>query len=259
MMPAYFFAHGAPSLVIEDHAYTQYLKSFASTLPARPKGIVLFSAHYESPVQEVGAPETYGTVYDFSGFPDELYQMTYPAPGAPELAAEIAGLLSDANVPSRLNAVRGLDHGAWAVLKLIFPEADIPVVALSVNRHRTNREQYELGRAIGQLRERDILVIGSGGVVHNLRRISWGAGPDAIAPWALEFDRWMEERLTAWNTEELFQYEQLAPHAELAVPTNEHFIPLLLAMGSADADRQARLLHRSYQWGSLSLTAWQFG
>ncbi|MEO3945892.1 class III extradiol ring-cleavage dioxygenase [Gorillibacterium sp. CAU 1737] len=258
MMPSFFFAHGAPSLVIENHEYTQFLKQLASQLPEKPKGIVIFSAHYESLMQEVGSVDTYGTIYDFSGFPDEMYRMTYPAPGDKPLANRVSELLSGSGVASRLDSERGLDHGSWAVLKLIFPEADIPVVALSVNRHLTNQQQYEIGRALGKLREEGILIIGSGGIVHNLRRLAWGSGPDHIETWASEFDKWIEEHLTSWNTEELFRYEELAPNARMAVPTSEHFIPLLLAMGSGDSNRQAKLLHRSYQLGSLSLTAWQF-
>lgn len=259
MIPSYFFAHGAPSLVIEDHEYTRFLKQFAATLPRKPKGIVIFSAHWESREQQVGAAERHGTIYDFSGFPDALYHMTYPAPGDASLSARVASLLSGAGIDNRLDSERGLDHGSWAVLKLIFPDADIPVVALSVNRYLSNAEQYAIGKALGELREQDILIIGSGGIVHNLRQIKWGAGADTVDAWALEFDRWIQERLEKWDAGELFRYEELAPHASRAVPTNEHFIPLLLAMGSGDANREARLLHRSYQWGSLSLAGWQFG
>jgi len=258
MMPSYFFAHGGPSLIIEDHDYTRFLKQFAGKLPRKPKGIVIFSAHWESLAQEVGSVATHETIYDFFGFPDELYRMTYPAPGDASLSAQVSTLLTDSGIANRLDTRRGLDHGAWAVLKLIFPDADIPVVALSVNRHLTNRQQYEIGKALGKLREQDILIIGSGGIVHNLRRISWGAGPDSVEPWASEFDKWIEGRLASWNTDELFRYEELAPNARLAVPTSEHFIPLLLAMGSGDTSREAKLLYRSYQLGSLSLAAWQF-
>ncbi|MEF2966711.1 class III extradiol ring-cleavage dioxygenase [Paenibacillus sp. M1] len=258
MMPAYFLAHGAPSLVIEDHDYSRFLRQFASSLPVKPKGIVIFSAHWESAVQQVSSVETYETIYDFYGFPDEMYRMTYPAPGDAALSRQVSAMLDGAGIPNRPDTGRGLDHGAWAVLKLAFPGADIPVVALSVNRHLSNEQQYEIGKALGELRKKDILIIGSGGIVHNLRRMNWNAGLGHADSWAVEFDGWIRRTLEGWNTAELFRYSELAPHAGQAVPTSEHLVPLLIAMGSGDADRKARLLHQSYQWGSLSLSAWQF-
>ncbi|MBO7747983.1 dioxygenase [Paenibacillus sp. MWE-103] len=256
MMPAYFFAHGAPSLVLERHAYTDFLGDFAAGLP-KPKAIVLFSAHWEHTTQTVSTADTYETIYDFSGFPDALYRITYPAKGDRKLSEDIRALFDKHGIPSRFDGERGLDHGAWAVLKLLFPDAGgIPVVALSVNRHLTNGEQYRIGSALAELREQDVLIIGSGGTVHNLRRLSWGA--EIADDWALAFDAWLQEKLEAWDTAALFDYRSQAPYALDAVPTNEHFIPLLIAMGAGSRNRTATLLHRSYQLGSLSLSCWQF-
>lgn len=255
MMPSFFFAHGAPSLVLEEHAYTDLLKQFAAKLP-QPKAIVIFSAHWEEQVQTVSSVDRYSTIYDFGGFQDELYRMTYPAPGDRPLSEQIQSLFANHGISSRLDEDRGLDHGAWAVLKLIYPDADIPVVALSVNRDLTNAQQYEIGKALSELREQDVLIIGSGGTVHNLRSVNWRA--QGMDEWAGAFDQWLQSKLTAWDTEALFQYEELAPYARMAVPTSEHFVPLLIAMGSGDANRQAQLLHRSYQYGNLSLSCWQF-
>lgn len=255
MMPSYFFAHGAPSIVLENNAYTELLRDFARG-HARPKGIVLFSAHWEESVQSVGVADTFETIYDFGGFQEELYSMTYPAHGDRALGDEVLRLFAEKGIKSVSNDKRGLDHGAWAVLKMLFPEADIPVVALSVNRHLTEAEQYGIGQALSSLKERDILIIGSGGTVHNLRRLNWRA--EGAEHWAEQFDNWLQEKLEAWDTEALFRYMELAPHAKDAVPTSEHFIPLLLAMGAGDATRQAKLLHRSYQYGNLSLSCWQF-
>ncbi|MEC0371039.1 DODA-type extradiol aromatic ring-opening family dioxygenase [Paenibacillus chibensis] len=255
MMPSFFFAHGAPSLVLEEHAYTDLLKQFAAKL-LQPKAIVIFSAHWEEQVQTVSSVDRYSTIYDFGGFQDELYRMTYPAPGDRPLSEQIQSLFAKHGIPSRLDGERGLDHGAWAVLKLIYPDADIPVVALSVNRDLTNEQQYEIGKALSELREQDVLIIGSGGTVHNLRSVNWRA--QGVDEWAGAFDQWLESKLEAWDTEALFQYEELAPYARMAVPTSEHFVPLLIAMGSGDANRQAQLLHRSYQYGNLSLSCWQF-
>lgn len=255
MMPSYFFAHGAPSIVLEDNEYTKLLKQFKDQTP-RPKAIVIFSAHWEESVQNIGAADPYETIYDFGGFQDELYQMTYPAQNDPSLVEQVQSLFTMQGIESSRNETRGLDHGAWAVLKLLYPEADIPVIALSVNRYLSNEQQYEIGKALAALREQDVLIIGSGGTVHNLRRLNWQT--DGIDPWAEQFDQWIESKLESWDTEALFQYRELAPHAQDAVPTSEHFIPLLLAMGAGDANRNAKLLHRSYQYGNLSLSCWQF-
>jgi 4,5-DOPA dioxygenase extradiol len=255
MMPAYFFAHGAPSLVLEQHEYTFFLKSFAAQTP-KPKAIVIFSAHWEQTTQRISAVDTHGTIYDFSGFQDELYQVTYPAKGERSLSDQIQSLFTNKGIPSVLDEARGLDHGSWAVLKLVYPGADIPVVALSANRNLTNEQQYQIGSALAELREQDVLIIGSGGTVHNLRKVKWHS--EAADDWAEAFDNWLQSKLETWDTDALFQYREIAPYAQESVPTNEHFIPLLLAMGAGDKTRQAKLLHRSYQHGNLSLSCWQF-
>jgi 4,5-DOPA dioxygenase extradiol len=255
MMPSYFFAHGAPSLVLEEHAYTDLLKSFAAHT-AKPKAIVLFSAHWEQSTQTVSAVKEYSTIYDFGGFQDELYQMTYPAKGDRALSDQIQALFSKHGIQSELDEERGLDHGAWAVLKLLYPDADIPVIALSVNRYLTNEQQYQIGKALSDLREQDVLIIGSGGSVHNLRGLNWNS-KDADT-WAVEFDNWLQSKLETWDVDSLFNYRELAPYVREAVPTSEHFIPLLIAMGTGDDNREAKLLHRSYQYGNLSLSCWQF-
>ncbi|MCA0756304.1 dioxygenase [Paenibacillus sp. N4] len=255
MIPSYFFAHGAPSIVLENNEYTAFMKNFAAQTP-KPKAIVLFSAHWEQEEQTISAVDSYGTIYDFSGFQPELYTITYPAKGERSISGQIQALFTKHGITSSMDNERGLDHGAWAVLKLLYPDADIPVVALSVNRHLTNGQQYEIGKALAELREQDVLIIGSGGTVHNLRKLNWqGEGVDE---WALAFDNWLQSKLEAWDAEALFRYRELAPHAAEAVPTNEHFIPLLLAMGTGDRNRQAELLHRSYQFGNLSLSCWEF-
>lgn len=255
MMPSFFLAHGAPSLVIEDNAYTEFLQKLAAELP-QPDAIVVFTAHWESDVQLISRAQTHGTLYDFYGFPDEMYQMTYPAPGNPQLADRISELLNTSGIPSRQDETRPLDHGVWALLKLLYPNADIPVVAMSVNPFLAPAEQYRIGQALAPLRQENVLIIGSGGTVHNLRRLQWGGGQ--TASWAVEFDEWIADKLRTWDIEALFRYEELAPYAKEAVPRNEHFIPLFPVLGSADNTKQATRLHQMYQYGSLSLAAWQF-
>jgi len=257
-VPAYFLAHGAPTLAIEDHAYAQFLKT---TLPARlqnVEAVVVFTAHWEHQETQVSRVEgQYEMIYDFGGFQDELYRIVHPAHGDVQLADEVGALLQAAGLPVGFDERRGLDHGTWVILHLLDPEAKWPVVQVSVNPDRPPAEQYEIGRALAPLRERNVLVIGSGGTVHNLRRVAWGR--EAAEEWAVMFDDWIAEQLTSWNTDALFRYAQEAPHAQDAVPRAEHFVPLLLAMGAGDTSKQAELLHRSYQFGTLSLSGWQFG
>lgn len=255
MMPSLFVAHGAPSIVLEDNSYTRFLSSLSTEFP-KPDGIVVFTAHWESTIQKIGAPDTFDTIYDFGGFSPELYKIKYPASGDAELAKEIQVLFQEQNIPSTIDQTRGLDHGAWTILQLLYPNADIPVVSLSVNRNLTPQEHYLIGKALSPLRKKNILIIGSGGTVHNLRRLRWEASD--TEEWALSFDRWIEDRLVSWDTEGLFGYEQDAPYAKEAVPTNEHFVPLILAMGAGEPGNHATLLHRSYQYGSLSLRCWKF-
>ena len=255
MMPSLFIAHGAPSLALEENVYTEFLQKLGQELP-KPKAIVLFSAHWESTTQLVSSVANYETIYDFGGFQPELYQIKYPAQGQAETTAEVERLFAEAGIPVQTDDVRGLDHGAWVVLRLLYPDADIPVIALSVNRYLTGEQQYQVGQALASLREQDILVIGSGGTVHNLRRLNWES--NGVDPWASEFDNWLHDKLVSWDTESLFSYDTLAPSAQAAVPTPEHFVPLLLAMGAGDQNKRASLLFKAYQYGNLSLSCWKF-
>ncbi|MEK4029552.1 class III extradiol ring-cleavage dioxygenase [Pseudobacillus sp. FSL P4-0506] len=260
MMPSFFIAHGAPLLAIEDNEYTQFLTELGRTL-VRPKAIVLLSAHWESPVQKVSDVNVYSTIYDFGGFPEALYQIQYPARGDKHVAKEIQGLFTKHRIPYEIEKRRGLDHGAWVILRMLYPEADIPVVAMSVNSRLTPEEQYKIGKALVELRENDILIIGSGGTVHNLGAVNMAADYGAVDDWAVDFDEWVARHLQSWELDTLFHYDTLAPTARLAVPPygKEHFIPIFYAMGAADDKRTAELLHRSYRYGNLSHSVWQFG
>ncbi|HZG70170.1 MAG TPA: class III extradiol ring-cleavage dioxygenase [Chondromyces sp.] len=260
MMPSFFIAHGAPLLAIEHNEYTQFLKGLGQNLP-RPKAVVLFSAHWESNVQKVSDVPEYQTIYDFGGFPEALYRIQYPAKGYHQLAEEIKQLFSEYHVPYEVEKSRGLDHGAWVVLRLLYPEADVPVISMSVNPYLAPDEQYKIGKALAELRKRDVLIIGSGGTVHNLRVVNMASDQGQVHEWALDFDKWLEEHLEKWDTESLFRYDSLAPAAQMAVPPygREHFIPIFYAMGAADDEKTATLLHRSYRYGNLSHSVWQFG
>jgi 4,5-DOPA dioxygenase extradiol len=260
MLPSLFVAHGAPLIAIEDNEYTQFLNTLGRTLP-KPRAIVLFSAHWESNVQKVSEIEEYQTIYDFGGFPEALYRIEYPAKGNKDIANEIEELFTKQGVPYEVDTKRGLDHGAWVVLRLLYPNADIPVISMSVNPNLTPEEQYKIGKSLSELREKDILIIGSGGTVHNLGVLRMGNDEGDIDEWAFEFDEWLARHLSNWDLESLFKYNSLASAAELAVPRygNEHFIPIFYAMGAADHEKSAKLLHRSYRYGNLSHSVWQFG
>lgn len=260
MLPSFFIAHGAPLLAIEDNKYTQFVQFLGTELP-KPKAIVLFSAHWESVTQKVSDVNEFDTIYDFGGFPEELYQIKYPAKGNDLVTKEIAELFTIEGVPFRVDSSRGLDHGAWVVLKMLYPNADIPVISMSVNPRLKPEEQYKIGKSLASLREQDILVIGSGGTVHNLGAVRLDNENGEPDQWALGFDMWLERHLVNWDLESLFNYETLAPAAEFAVPPygKEHFIPIFYAMGAADQEKSAKLLHRSFRYGNLSHSVWQFG
>ena len=257
MIPSVFIAHGAPLLAIEDNGYTRFLTDLGKLY--HPRAVILFSAHWISGTQKVSNVEHYETIHDFGGFPEELYQIQYPASGDAILAKEVELLLTAEGISYQVDSKRGLDHGAWVVLRLLYPNADVPVISMSVNPRLTPKEQYQIGRSLRSLREKEVLIIASGGTVHNLGALQWGS--HQVDPWAQEFDQWLEGRLFTWDLNSLFQYKDIAPHVELAVPLlgNEHFIPLFYAMGAADEVKKATLLHRSYQYGSLSHSVWQFG
>ena len=261
MMPSLFVAHGSPMLSIENNSYTQALKSLPDLLPGRPRAIVIFSAHYEAPLQEVSVMDTFPTIHDFGGFPRELYEIEYPAGGDRDIARETMELLQQAGIPVRLNETRGLDHGQWVVLRKMYPQADVPVVSMSVNPHLTVAQQYAIGQALHSLRAKDVLVIGSGSTIHNFSYLDMRDPSGNAFEWSIQFEDWLHETLTGWNLADLENYRTAAPHADKAVPVygSEHFVPLIYAMGAADDARTARRLHISFRYGSLSHTIWEFG
>lgn len=254
MISPLFICHGGPTLVVEKNDYTDFLKDLGRKLT--PKAIVIFTAHWENETTTISYMDnTYDMIYDFYGFPEELYSIKYPAKGSKQTASKLQSLLGSRGIESRLDENRGLDHGAWDVLYLMFPKADIPVVQVSVNPFLSMDKQYEIGRAIGEIRKEDILVIGSGSTVHNLATVDWSA--DKAESWAVEFDNWLIEKVKDNDKEALFNYRQLAPYAKRAVPREEHLVPMFIAMGSGDKDKP-KLLHQSYIYGTLSYICFEF-
>lgn len=254
MISSIFLCHGGPTLVVEKNEYTDFLKDLGKKL--NPKAVVIFTAHWESEAATVSSrDDTYDTIYDFSGFPKELYSIKYPAKGSVEVASKLQSMLSNNGIESRLDGNRGLDHGAWDALYLMYPKAGIPVVQVSVNSKLAMEKQYGIGRAIRELGREDILVIGSGSTVHNLATIDWNS--EKAEEWAVEFDDWLIDKVENNNMEALFNYRQLAPYAKRAVPSEEHIVPMFIAMGSGNKDNP-KLLHQSYAYGTLSYICFEF-
>lgn len=254
MVPSLFLAHGSPMIAIESTDYTKYLGELGKTLA--PKAIVIFTAHWESETVTISSTDdTYETIYDFGGFPPELYRLTYPAKGSTEVASKVERLFAEHGIATRLDSARGLDHGSWTLLLRLFPEANIPVVQVSVNPYLPMEQQFEIGRAMNTLGAENILVIGSGATVHNLRMLSM---KPEIDEWAIAFDDWLIEHMQRRDYKALAQVMEQALNAKLAVPRPEHFVPLYIAMGSGAPDGEVKLLHRSYDLGSLSYLAVQF-
>lgn len=214
-LPALFIAHGSPMMALEDNEYTRFLARLGRELP-KPRGIAVFSAHWDDPDQRLTDDAEHGTMHDFYGFPEEMYQITYPAKGSAELTNQIMQRFEAGNLHAKPVTGRGLDHGAWVILRQMYPDADIPVVALSIDSKRSPSEQYSIGAMLSDLREDGILIIGSGGLVHNLRMVHPSDEPD---DWAVQFDEWIAEQLETWNLHQLFAYDKKAPHAREAVPS----------------------------------------
>lgn len=257
-MPTLFISHGSPMLAIQESPAHQFLLGLGKTLP-KPTAILVASAHWESvggPVLSLAAePET---IHDFGGFPQALSEIQYDAPGAPETAARAAELLQHAGLTVKTSATRGLDHGAWVPLSLMYPQADIPVAQISVVRGATPDEHLRIGRVLSQLREEGVLVIGSGSLTHNLYELR---GHDINAPvpsWVTEFATWMSERLERNDSESLVNFYEKAPFAKRNHPTEEHISPLFVAMGAAGNASTVKRLHGSYEYGVLAMDIFAF-
>jgi 4,5-DOPA dioxygenase extradiol len=249
--PALFVSHGAPTAALDDDDYTHALAAWGDGV-GRPRAIVVVSAHSEArgPVR-VNAAAQPPLVYDFYGFPDELYALRYPAPGSPVLADDILARLGTASIEAQRDETSGWDHGVWVPLRLAFPAADLPVVSLSLPVPRTPELLLRAGAALAPLREEGVLLVGSGGIVHNLRQLRWSAG-EAPEPWAAAFDDWVGERLEALDVDGLRSYG-LAPDAALAVPSSEHFDPLFFVLGSRTPRDRVCAVYAGFRYGTLSL------
>ena len=253
-MPVIFAAHGAPVL-LDDAVWMAELAAWADAMP-KPKGILMVSAHWEERPTTLGATRTVPLVYDFYGFPERYYQTSYPAPGAPGLAARVRDLLRQKDIPSTDDPDRGLDHGAYVPLVAMYPDADVPVLQVSMPG-LDPKALFELGRALAPLREDGVLVFGSGFLTHNMRY----AFRPGIPAWAREFDEWAADALSRFDVDALQDFRSRAPAAQQALPTWEHFAPVLVAAGAAAGERPRTTFPITGFWmeGAFTKRSVQFG
>jgi 4,5-DOPA dioxygenase extradiol len=252
-MPLVFLGHGSPMNVIEDNAYSRAWSELGRSLP-RPKAILVVSAHWmtrETTLVDVSAMPR--TIYDFRGFPEELYRQQYPATGAPDVAREVAMLLASHH--GQEDDTWGLDHGAWAVLKFLYPEADVPVFQVSIDMSRDLVYQLSVGRALSELRDRGVLILGSGNVVHNLRAMRRGGAPQDFA---VEFDTLFADRLTDRDFAFLAKREALGTLLEIAHPTVDHYLPALTIAGASSAKDDLTFMTDAIDLGSVSMRSFVF-
>jgi 4,5-DOPA dioxygenase extradiol len=254
-LPTLFISHGSPMTAIEPGPTHDFLKGLGSLVP-RPQAILCVSAHWETRRPAVTGSRNPELIYDFHGFPEALYRLRYPAPGSPHLAGRAATVLAAAGLATDIDPVRGLDHGAWNPLNLVYPKADVPVVQLSIQPEATTDHHLAVGRALRPLRDEGVLILGSGNATHNLR--AW-RGSDAPPPeWVTLFGAWLDEKVLACDAGALCRYRSEAPFAVENHPTEDHYLPLLVALGAAGEGAAARKIHAGYD-GPLDMAAYAFG
>jgi 4,5-DOPA dioxygenase extradiol len=256
LTPAIFFGHGNPMNAVLQNTYTEAWSNLGRTIP-RPKAILCISAHWFVPQTGVTVTTAPKTIHDFGGFPRELYQVRYPAPGDPDLARRVQALLRP--LPVALDESWGLDHGAWSVLCHVYPQADIPVVELSIDETQPPGYHYELGARLAPLREEGVLIVGSGNLVHNLHAYAWGRHNVEPFDWAVKFEQQTRELLLAGEHAPLVNYERLGREALLSIPTPDHYLPLLYVIASRQPGEAASFPVEGVDGGSISMLAVKIG
>lgn len=257
-LPSLYISHGSPMTALRPGLVGARLTELAATLP-RPRAIVLASAHWLARRPLVGAAARPSTIHDFGGFPAPLYQLEYPAPGDPALAQQVHRLLQQAGLHPQLDPQRGLDHGAWVPLRLLYPQADLPVVTLSIQPELGPAHQLALGRALAPLRAQGVLLIGSGSITHNLHDWQGGYGESGQASYVRPFTDWVEQRLRADDLPALLDYRRQAPYAERAHPSDEHLLPLYFAIGAAGGGvLGAQRIDAGVDMGFLAMDIYRF-
>ena len=257
-MPVLFLGHGSPMNGIEDNEFVQGFKKQAKELE-KPNAIIVVSAHWETKGTYVTAMQNPRTIHDFGGFPKELYEVQYPAPGHPELARQLVDIIEPEKTVS-LDDKWGLDHGSWTVVKHLFPKADVPIIQLSIDFSKDPAYHYQLAKQLKQLREKGILIIGSGNIVHNLRRVAWDKLNENFAyEWAVEADNKMKKWIKEKNHQNLIDFKKQGKAFDLAIPTAEHYLPLLYTLGLQDEKDDILIFNDKPIGGSLTMTSVKFG
>ncbi|KAH9330271.1 hypothetical protein KI387_002379, partial [Taxus chinensis] len=258
MMDTYFISHGAPTLAIEDLPARDFLLNWDKVLPQKPKAVLIISAHWDTSVPSVNIVTTNSTIHDFYGFPEEMYELQYNSPGAPDLAKRVKELLINSGFKTvREDPSRGLDHGAWVPLSLMYPKADIPVCQLSIQSRQNGEYHYKMGQALAPLKSEGVLIIGSGSATHNLRALDF-YGSNKPVPWAQAFVNWVTEALSDGRHAEVNHFQEKAPNARMAHPYPDHFYPLNVALGAAGEGAKAELLHNSWSLGTIAYASYAF-
>jgi len=255
-MPVLFVGHGNPMNAVQDSVWSRAWSAWGRRLP-RPRAVLSVSAHWYLPGTAATAMVQPRTIHDFGGFPQDLYQVQYPAPGDPQLARRVQQLLAPLEV--RLDTSWGLDHGTWSVLRHVYPEADIPVVQLSIDENRPASFHFELGRKLAPLREEGVLIVGSGNLVHNLHTYAWGRHPRDPYDWATRFETTAKELMLAGDYQPLVDYPTLGRDAVLAIPTPDHYLPLLYVLGARQQVDGLCFPVAGVDGGSISMLAVQIG
>ncbi len=253
--PVLFVGHGSPMNAIEQNEFTNSWQNVSRNLP-KPAAILCISAHWETKGTFVTAMEKPNTIHDFGGFPQQLFDVQYPAPGSPELAAETQNLIEKTAVG--LDNSWGLDHGAWSVIKHFFPEADVPVIQLSLDYRQDAQYHYDLGKQLASLRNKGILIVGSGNMVHNLRMIDWQK-PDTGFDWAQEANAKFKKLILSNDHTQLINYKNLGREIELSVPSPEHYLPLLYTMALKTDKEEVSFFNDKSVMGSISMTSVKIG
>lgn len=255
--PTAFVSHGSPMLVLEDGAAHRFLKGFGDIMP-EPRAILAVSAHWETDRPVLSRAAKPDTIHDFGGFPRELFEMRYPAPGAPDVAETAARLLAEAGFDPELSPDRGLDHGAWVPLKLAYPDADVPVTQLSIQPRRDPEWHFRLGRALRPLRDEGVLILGSGAVTHNLEAFFRGGfeHDSSVPDWVNAFSRWLAAAIEEGRLDDLLAYRERAPFGAENHPTPDHILPLFVALGAAGDSLAAKRVHDSFTYGILAMDAY---